>query len=225
MPPHPFQQSQKSSPAATQTVRIRVTGKVAGVALTFPYDHKIDPAEKPLYRVPTYEVRVNELQVFRAIRFGFRGHFERPWDPHRRCDHDGVIAQPEIVAEWNGAYSPHSFGQGNGQPGGLRIRRDQVYIHEGPTRNGASGTLGCIEITSDHEADDWNRFLSTIAQDAGTHYVGAAVTAGKVLVTVEAAAVPDGLLVGRLYQTNNPRDPGYYLLPGWETATDPWRPE
>ena len=204
-----------------RTVRIRVTGNIAGVALVFPYEHEIDPAEKPLYRVPTYEIRVNELSVFHAIRFGFRGHFEHPWDPHRKCD-EGIIAQEQVVAEWNGVYSPHSTGQGNGQFGGLRIRRDQVYIHEGPSKDGASGTLSCVEITSDHAADDWNRFLMTIAREAGVHYIGAAVQAGKVLVSVEPAAVPQGFLVGRLYKTNDPKDPGYNLIANWQTATFPW---
>jgi hypothetical protein len=206
-------------------VRIRVTGKTAGVARVFPYDHKINPDEKPLYRVPLYEVRVNESSIFKAIRFGYRGHFEHPWDPHRKCD-EGVIVQREVAAEWNGVYSPHSFTQGGGLPGGFRIRSDQVYIHEGPTKGGASGTLSCIEIASDHEADDWNRFLMTVAREAGVQYVGAAVKSGKVLVTVEAAAMPNGLLVGRTLPFTDPHSGESGLrfdgLLNWETTTVPW---
>ena len=209
------------SASAMRVVRIRVTGSIAGVAIVFPYEHHANPPEKPLYRVPTYEVRVNERSVFRAIRFGFRGHFERPWNPHRKCD-EGIVAQQQVAAEWNGVYAPHSTGQGNGLAGGLRIRSDQVYIHEGPSSNGASGTLSCVEITSDHAADDWNRFLAAITREAGVPYIGAAVKVGKVLVTVEAAAVPDGLLVGRVYQPTSAADPGYSILSNWQTATEPW---
>jgi hypothetical protein len=204
-----------------KVVRVRVTGKTAGVALVFPYDHKLDPVEKPLYRVPLYEVRVNENNIFKAIRFGYRGHFERPWDPHRRCD-EGIVAQREVAAEWNGVYSPHSFVQGPGLLGGFRIRSDQVYIHEGPAKGGAGGTLSCIEIASDHAADDWNRFVMTVAREAGVNYVGAAVKARKVLVTVEAAAMPNGLLVGRLYRAPGQSDFDHNLLPNWETTTVPW---
>jgi hypothetical protein len=200
-----------------KVVRVRVTGKIAGVACVFPYDHKIDPDEKPLYRVPTYEVRVNESSIFKAIRFGFRGHFERPWDPYRKCD-EGIVAQREVAAEWNGGYSPHSF-WGAGLRGGFRIRSDQVYIHEGPTKGEAGGTLSCVEITSSHEASDWNRFVMTVAREAGANYVGAAVQAGKVLVTVEAAAMPKGLLVGRASKIPGRTD----FYENWETTTEPWK--
>jgi hypothetical protein len=211
-----------------KVVRIRVTGKIAGVARVFPYEHKVNVEEIPLYRVPTYEVRVNENRVFKAIRFGFRGHFERPWDPYRQCD-EGIVAQHEVVSEWNGGYSPHSFGQGNGVQGGFRIRSDQVYIHEGPTIKSdnprdyvASGTLSCIEITSDRAADDWNRFVNTVAVEAGVGYAGKAVQAGKVLVTVEPAAIPKGLLVGRLYGAAGQTNFIPNVLPNWDTTTVPW---
>lgn len=207
-----------------KVVRIRITGKIAGVAIVRPYDHGPAVAEYPLYRVPTYEVRVNESRVFKAIRFGFRGHFERPWDPHRKCD-EGLVSQPEVVSEWNGIYSPHSVGQGNGVLGGFRIRSDQVYIHEGPPKGLSSGTLGCVEITSDHDADDWNRFVMAVTREAGVGYVGKAVQAGKVLVTVEAAAIPKGLLIGRLLVSIDPSGHAvgtYDGLSNWETTTEPW---
>ena len=208
-----------------KVVRVRVTGKIAGVAIVRPYEHGATKDEYPLYRVPTYEVRVNESRVFQAIRFGFRGHFERPWDPHRKCD-EGLVSQSEVVSEWNGIYAPHSVGQGNGVPGGFRIRSDQVYIHEGPPKGQSSGTLGCVEITSDNDADDWNRFVMTVTREAGVNYVGAAVKAGKVLVTVEAAAVPKGLLVGRLAleldSVTRKWHFNSYLVPNWETAAVPW---
>ena len=210
-----------------RVVRIRVTGNIAGVAMTMPYQHDYAPPERPLYRVPTYEVRVNEINVFHAIRFGFRGHFEHPWDPHRRCNDDGIIAQPEVAAQWNGAYTPHSFHDQQGSLfGGFRIRRDQVYIHEGPVKGQPSGTLGCVEITSDGSANDWNRFVLTVARQAGVPYVGAAVQAGKVLVTVEAAAVPNGLLIGRTVPKTDPTTGQVFTdfdgLADWDTTTVPW---
>ena len=213
-------------PASSQVriVRIRVTGKIVDVGLAKPYDHTSHPTEFPSIAFHSMRCALTRNLSSRrsasAIAVTTSVPGIRTGNVTRAC--------PRNVRLWPNGTAPirrTALVRGNGLQGGFLIRSDKVYIHEGPTRGGEAGTLSCIEIASDTQADDWNRFLLTVGREAGVSYVGTAVQHGKVLVTVETAAFPTGLLVGRTHWAYDPVERRYDwlrdVLKDWATTSVP----
>src|SRR5262245_8689995 len=128
-------------------VHIIVKGKPTGMTEVVPYSREqgrqVAGGDVVRYRVPSYEVWVNKVGPFRAIRFGLRN--KGTLEATRGVD--AGLAQARVCyPTWVPGYSPHSF-RGTSRPGAWRLIPGQNFlIHEGPGPGQNGGSIGCIEI-------------------------------------------------------------------------------
>jgi hypothetical protein len=142
-----------------------------------------------VYKVPSYEVRVEGGSVYAAVRFGLQN--KRTVLKTRVCD-AGISHHHVCIPTWVPGYSPHSF-PGSSRPGAWQLLPGKGFlIHEGAdsTKKQVGGSLGCVEILD----GDWNDFLSDIERLAGRNAI--AVGSKRLLtVMIEQAPFPLAALV------------------------------
>jgi hypothetical protein len=184
-----------------RNVRVIVAAKITGKTLVVPYSHDRGlefylqngtATERPVvYRVPSYEVRIEGGSTYSAVRFGLQNKGLMPPPASLRCD-AGLSAEHHCTPTWVPGYSPHSFA-GSSRPGAWRLLPGRGFlIHEGAdtTSGQVGGSLGCIEVLD----GEWNTFLGEIEKLGGAHCTGLGA-AGRLKVDIEATALPMATLV------------------------------
>jgi hypothetical protein len=154
-------------------IKVVITRKHAGTTLVVPYSHAeglqyvvtggIRTEEPVIYRVPSYEVRVERGRTYTAVRFGLQN--KGTVLKTRTCD-AGIGHQHFCMPTWVPGYSPHSF-TGSSRRGAWKLFPGKGFlIHEGAdiSKGQVGGSLGCVEVLN----GDWNSFLSEIETIIGT---------------------------------------------------------
>lgn len=176
-------------------VEVTVKNVVSGVSTIAPYSHEGGRQQylplgttrsRPVkYQVPAYEVFVNAVGPFRAVRFGLRNTGSYPV-PKRPCD-AGLSHYRVCHPGWLPNYSPNSF-TSRARPGAWQLIPGQNFlIHEGAGlgRDDIAGSIGCIEILD----GKWGHFLWAIEDFAGVPCATLGAAKG-LTVTLEAASYP-----------------------------------
>src|SRR4029079_3242292 len=146
-----------------------IKSAISGVTTIAPYNHKegrqlYQPTGSKgagllvRYHVPAYEVFVNTLGPFRAVRFGLRNTGSYPV-PKRPCD-TGLSHHRLCHPGWLPNHSPNTL-PGTARAGAWQLIPGQNFlIHEGAGLNPKDipGTIGCIEILD----GKWGHFLWAI---------------------------------------------------------------
>jgi hypothetical protein len=195
----------KEERMAGRTVEIVVTNTVVDKyeARSYPDEQADATGEYNLYFVPVYRIQVIGTDAanrkvstdFTAPRF--MPYYNNPSspDPHYKTlgwVNAGLSVGRRVVV---GRYKQDYAVQNRYSPGrGAIVIKGAFYIHAGPAslQDVGFGSAGCIEIIG-----DYNKFKQRIAELSGFSPTPAdtaiqqLVSAGKLVVTIQAASAPD----------------------------------